>query len=198
VLWALFGLPVVFLTSEKVEGQEFASSYTSSATKNCRKVQESKPGEGDWVIFSCPGQGGLLVRLSEDDLRQSVSVGRTLNAAAQEPAATQTFGTFNSTHDTIEWRGPKGGAPVAVIQRWRLADPEKAEDARAAASLLVVTRVPPGPVCHVAYVDAKTNRDANNLARRAAEQIAAGFRCGAEPVRIVGTPGRGTQLATGR
>jgi len=51
-----------------------------------------------------------------------VSVGRTQTAAASEPAAKHWFAPFSSTTPTIEWRHPKGGAPVAIIQRWHLAD----------------------------------------------------------------------------
>jgi hypothetical protein len=46
--------------------------------------------------------------------------------------------------------------------------------------LLAVTRLPPGAVCHVAYVDVKANPDANELARRAADENAHDFKCGKE------------------
>ena len=41
--------------------------------------------------------------------------------------------------------------------------------------MLVVTRLPPGPVCHVGYVDARANADAKTLARQIADRDARGF-----------------------
>ena len=116
---------------------EFASAYTSAADHACRKVESSKPGEGEWTVQTCPGAGGYVIRLAVDDLRTTVSAGTTIAAAAKEPAAMQGFASFNRTHDTIEWRGAKGEAPFAIIQRWRLNDPMRFEDARGAVGLLV-------------------------------------------------------------
>ena len=38
--------------------------------------------------------------------------------------------------------------------------------------MLAVTRLSPGAVCHVAYVDVKANPNANELARKAADETA--------------------------
>ena len=43
--------------------------------------------------------------------------------------------------------------------------------------MLVVFRLPPGPVCKVAVVDLKANRDATALARKAADESARNFKC---------------------
>ena len=51
-----------------------------------------------------------------------------------------------------------------------------------------VTRLPPGPVCHVAYVDAIANKDANALANSAADDLTRSFDCRKDPT-IVGKPG---------
>jgi len=186
---------VLAVAGPQAPAAEMVSAYTSAADKACTKVESSKPGEGEWVVLACPGSGGYVIRLAIDDLRTTVSAGTTLAAAAKEPAATQGFRTFNRTHDTIEWRGMKGEAPFALIQRWRLNDPMRFEDARGVVELLVVTRLPSGPVCHVAYIDVKANAGANELARRAAEEIARGFKCGSDKVHIVGERGRAVELA---
>lgn len=65
-------------------------------------------------------------------------------------------------------------------------------------AMLVVTRLPPGPVCHVAYVDAVANPAANELARKAADDFARGFTCGKDEVKIIGAGGRAVELATMR
>ena len=60
--------------------------------------------------------------------------------------------------------------------------------------MLVVTRLPPGAVCHIAYIDVAANANANELARKAAD-TARSFDCAKDKVRIEGTPGRATELA---
>ena len=48
---------------------------------------------------------------------------------------------------------------------------------------MVVTRLPPGAVCHVAYVDVRANPNPNELARKAADEIARDFKCGKDEVK---------------
>lgn len=64
--------------------------------------------------------------------------------------------------------------------------------------LLAVTRLPPGAVCHVAYVDVKANPDANELARRAADENARDFKCGKDELKVIGAGGRAVELAQRR
>jgi hypothetical protein len=59
----------------------------------------------------------------------------------------------------------------------------------------VVTRLPPGAVCHVAYIDVQGNPNANELARKAADETARGFQCGKDEVQVIGENGRAAQLA---
>src|ERR1700741_4188196 len=170
--------------------ETIGSSYTSTAPKDCR-VKSANNGVDDSTIRICPGKHGLFVRISEDDLRESVSVGRNRLGASREPAAQTWFGPFNSTTNTVEWRAANGRA-YAIIQRWHIADnadPDK--DGRPVAKpMLAVTRLSPGPVCHVAYVDVQANPDANELARKAADDFARDFRCGKDKVKTVGKSGR--------
>jgi hypothetical protein len=89
------------------------------------------------------------------------------------------------------------GKPFAIIQRWHIAD-NNDEDNKGrpiARPMLAVTRLPPGPVCHVAYVDVQANRDANALAREAADEAARGFACGKDEVKVIGATGRAVELA---
>ncbi|WP_315831575.1 hypothetical protein [Bradyrhizobium prioriisuperbiae] len=216
-----------------------ASIYTSTADKACRKVSSVKVGDDEEYGSEriCPGAAGLVVLKIEQDLREIISVGRNRKQAGAEPAASQSFGPFNSTTDTIEWRSGSDGKPFAMIQRWHIADNsdtgansakvdtgfalEFAPDnkrrvfftrtgthfARKRADkdgrpitkqMLVVTRLPPGAVCHVAYVDVKANPNANAVARKAADDMARSFDCARDKVTSAGEKGRTTELALPR
>ncbi|WP_426527450.1 hypothetical protein [Bradyrhizobium sp. McL0615] len=173
--------------------QTFSSSYTSSAEKDCRTIGKPKDVSTKQV---CPGKSGLVVLISEDDLRQTVSVGPNPAAAAKEPAAETGFAPFNSTGQTIEWRAVDG-KPFAIIQRWLIADNDDLDKAGSPTSkpVLAVTRLPPGPVCHVAYIDGQANRNPNELARQAADEFARDFKCGKDEVKVVGEKGAAVGLA---
>jgi hypothetical protein len=178
--------------------QTFGSTYTSTAPRDCR-VRSAGNGVDDSTIRVCPGKAGLVVVVSEDDLRETVSVGRSRAAADKEPAAQARFGPFNSTTTTVEWRAANG-KPFAIIQRWHIADnSDEDKDGRPIAKpLLVVTRLQPGPVCHVAYVDAQANPTPNEIARKAADEFARNFDCGKDEVKVLGESGRAAELAVRR
>jgi len=183
-----------FGAAAPASAQTFGSSYTSTAPKDCR-VKSAGNEVDDSTIRTCPGKAGLVVVISEDDLRETVSVGRTRAAAANEPAAGAGFGPFNSTEHTVEWR-TVNGKPFAIIQRWHIADNSDADkNGRPIAKpMLAVTRLPPGPVCHVAYVDAQANPNPNELARKAADELARDFKCGKDEVKVIGETGRAVSL----
>jgi hypothetical protein len=178
--------------------QTIGSLYTSTAPGDCR-VSGAGNRVDDSTTRFCPGKAGLGVLVSEDDLRETVSVGRSRAAAASEPAARAWFGPFNSSHPTVEWRA-QDGKPFAIIQRWHLDDnaDEDKNGRPTAKPMLVVTRLPPGPVCHVAYVDVTANPDANERARKAADEFARGFQCGKDEIKVIGTRGRAGELAVRR
>src|SRR5215213_521230 len=176
------------------DAQTCSSSYTSTAPKDCRTV--GKPGDNGSTTQVCPGKSGLVVVVSEDDLRQTVSVGPHRAAASKEPAAEAGFAPFNSTASTVEWRAVDG-KPFAIIQRWLIADNNDLDKAGTPTSkpMLAVTRLPPGPVCHVAYIDGQANRNANELARQAADEFARDFKCGKDEVKVIGEKGAAVNLA---
>jgi hypothetical protein len=194
------GLAVLMtcLGLNSAHAQSAGSSYSSTAPKDCRQIGKPSDLDGSTTRV-CPGKGGLVVLITEDDLREVVSVGRNRKQAAEEPAANVWFAPFNSSETTVEWR-TAGAKPFAIIQRWHIADnsdPDKQGRPNTKA-MLVVTRLPPGPVCHVAYVDAIANPTANELARKAADDLARDFTCGKDQVKIIGAPGRAVELATMR
>jgi hypothetical protein len=179
----------------QANAQTFSSSYTSTAPKDCRMIGKPSELDGSTTRF-CPGKSGLGVLISEDDLRETVSVGRNRIAAAKEPAAQVWFGPFNSTTNTVEWR-VVDGKPFAIIQRWHIADngDEDKNGRPTAKPMLAVTRLPPGEVCHVAYIDAQANPNPNELARKAADELARNFKCGKDEVQVIGETGTAVRLA---
>jgi hypothetical protein len=191
-LTALFAAVSSLLSS--ASAQTFSSSYTSAAPKDCSNVGKSRDNDGATQV--CPGKSGLVVVVSEGDLRQTVSIGPTPAAAAKEPAANVWFAPFNSAANTVEWRAADG-KPFAIIQRWLIADNDDLDKSGTPTNkpVLAVTRLPPGPVCHVAYVDGQANRNANELARQAADEFARDFKCGKDDVKVVGEKGAAVNLA---
>jgi hypothetical protein len=94
---------------------------------------------------------------------------------------------------TVEWRIEKtdGKArPFATILRWNVVTPDDREKAtgpiKSTGRVLVVTRLGPGGTCHVGYVDAKANPDANELARKIADEKARTFKCGKDKAIVSG------------
>jgi hypothetical protein len=194
----LGALGLTVLLASAAHAQAPQSDYTKAGETACKLRSKNKAGEEmPWTESTCPGRAGYVLRIFDGDLRQTVSVGRTVAAAAKEKAAEQSFGPFNSAGATVEWRS-RGGKPFAIIQRWRLQDTEGKLDAKGDlpdVQLLVVTRTPPGAVCHVAYIDVAANPDANALARQVADERAAGFDCKNDKIVLVGKPGRASALA---
>lgn len=130
--------------------------------------------------FSCSGQGGFGVLFAESDLRQSLFFGYVGSWYGDD--AWESFGPFNQTNDTVEWR-LSGGRPFATILRWFIenSNPDTgAPDEAHRGQVLVVSRVAQpgeGGACVVGYVDALANPNANEMARNVADTLAADFTC---------------------
>jgi hypothetical protein len=200
-------LPCAFLLSALIalaatssaSAQQNTSQYTSVAAKGCRKFESTKvSGDEIAAAFDCKGLAGYSVVVSEDDLRTTVAIGFNRLHAKDQPAFGQGFSPFNSVHDTLEWRiDGKTKKPFATIQRWRIADnTDLDKDSRPkTVGMLVITRVPPGLSCHVAYIDVAANENPNALAQKAADEFARGFDCRKDAVRVIGNKGRAADLA---
>jgi hypothetical protein len=176
----------------------FGSAYSTTAAANCWSA-DGKKNADDHASRICRGKAGLVIFVSVDDLRETVSIGRNRAEATREPAAQAWFGPFSSAAPRVEWR-MAGSLPFAIIQRWQIADQSDQDQTGRPRdkALLIVTRLAPGSVCHVAYVDASANPNADELARQAADESARSFACGTDPVKIIGNRGRAVELATQR
>lgn len=145
----------------------------------------------DYGSWRCTGHNGILVRISAGDQRTFISFGPN---AAKELAASETLASFNSEGKTIEWRIERGAGgkprPFATILRWNTTVTGD-DDKQVRGQVLVVTRLGPGGVCHVGYVDGRANANANELAVNLADERARTFRCGKDKPVIVGEKGPG-------
>lgn len=201
-------LPCAFLLSalaavaatSSASAQQNTSQYTSVAAKGCKKFESTKvSGDEIAAVFECRGLPGYSVVVGEDDLRTFVAIGFNRMHAKEQPALGQGFAPFNSVHDTLEWRiDAKTKKPFATIQRWRIADnTDLDKDSRPkTVGLLVVTRIPAGPSCHVAYIDVAANEKPNELAQKAADDLAQKFDCKKDAVHFIGNKGRAAELAS--
>jgi hypothetical protein len=102
-----------------------------------------------------------------------------------QTAATQTLPLFNTISDTLEWR-LSNGKPFATILRFHW-DSDNGQG-----STLVVTKLDKTDACHVAYVTATENPNANVLARKLADTLARGFDCANDRVHQYGPDGNRT------
>ena len=169
-------------------GQAAESSYTVLDLDKCSHT----PGKADedYGEWRCHGFAGIPVYVSAGDQRSFISYGRK---GEDEPAARQTLAAFNGEGKAIEWRWerPAHGKikPFATIVRWSTTVSSGDEVVRG--EVLVVTRLAPGAVCHIGYVDARANADAEALARKIADETTRNFRCGTDKPLTLGSKGPG-------
>ena len=173
--------------------QTVESAYTKFDAKTCKHTKGTEVEDyGSWL---CAGYAGLRVQLSAADQRMTVAFGPTKKT---DLAQSQTLPGFNDIYEgTVEWRIEKSAdgklRPFATILRWNVMTPQDRDKAtgptKATGRVLVVTRLGPGGSCHVGYVDARANPDANELARKLADAHARTFKCGKDKRIVVGLKG---------
>lgn len=160
------------LAALPVAAQTIDSAYTDVDLDACTEVSADEMG----ASFACEGYDGIPVSIAEGDLRFFVSYGDT---ADEEKAASQTLPPFNTLGKKIEWR-LADGVPFATILRFFV----QREGSETDGQVLVVTKLGEGETCQVAYIDALANKNANELARQAADDFAADFDCEDDPVTV--------------
>lgn len=167
--------------------QDIVSSYTPLDLDKCRHV--SGKDEEDYGAWRCAGFQGIVVRITAGDMRMYVSYGRN---AKNEPAARETLASFHGEGTAIEWRSERIAGklkPFATVMRFRTTVQDG--DNNVPGQVLVVTRLGPGPVCRVGYVDGRANSDANALAQKIADEHARTFKCGSDKPVFLGNKGPG-------
>lgn len=171
-------LMLALVASGQALAGEIRSEYTKlDPQKDCTVFSAAQEGDGDWANLTCNGYRGYPVLIYYGDLRESLHYG--FPPGGDLAPRWESFGGFNSTGGTIEWRveeGNNGPVPYATIHRWTVSDGD------GEIQVLVVEKVaPPGPVgdgCVVGYVVASGNAGANQQARDVADDYARDFACG--------------------
>ena len=155
----------------------FTSAYTDINLDECLVLDADDFG----ASWACPGYKGYPLMVSEGDLRFSLGYGFNIGT----DRFFQTLPPFNTLGAKLEWRLSNAlgrWMPIATIVRYHTADPETGEDK---GQVLVVTQLIEGNTCHIAYIDAVANADANEKARAAAD-ASGDFDCASDEVEIIG------------
>ena len=192
--WVIAGaVALVVLGVSPAIGETIESATTPFNVDKCRHTPGTEPEDSG--VWRCKGYGGIAVVIAEGDARVYVSYGPR---AAHEPAAAETLAALNGEGKQIEWRIARARdgkrRPFATIMRWTTAvvtDDPKVEDGTVRGEVLVVTRLGPGGVCHVGYVDGRQNANADDLAREIADRHARNFRCRKDKPIVLGETGPG-------
>ena len=134
--------------------------------------------------LACPGYKGYPLLIRDGDLRMFVSYG--FDARERDGGEPDDAG-FNTIGEKLEWliadHPDLGEQPAATILRYHL---DRSEGFIPDTQVLVVTKIEPGNTCHVAYIDALANRNANVLARQAAADLVPGWDCRTMEIRRIG------------
>ncbi len=156
----------------------FTSAYTDINLDECLVLEADDFG----ASWACPGYKGFPLMVQEGDLRFALRYGFNVD---KESGGTQTLPPFNNIGPKLEWRLSNASGrwlPIATILRYFTADPETGVDK---GQVLVVTQIKEGNSCHIAHIDALANKNANELAREAADK-AGDFDCALDEVEVIG------------
>jgi hypothetical protein len=161
------------------------SNYTTFDADKCK--HEPGTEEEDYGSWECSGYAGIPILLSAGDQRMYVSFGKVDD---DNIALSQTFPGFNDVYKgTVEWR-TIDSKPFATILRWNVMTGKDQENATGPISpsgrVLVVTKLSEDGTCQIGYVDARANPDANELARKIADEHAKDFQCAKDKPIVLG------------
>jgi hypothetical protein len=163
--------------------QPAQSRYVKFDLDKCTVVERDE--ESGSVVQHCKGADGFAFYVADGDLRFFLSYGPN---GREQRSFRQTLPPFNSINDMLELRSLIGAKePHATILRY-FTDSGMG-DGSPKGQVLVVTKLDGIDACHMAYVDALANPNANELARQAADSGET-FNCATDEPRIVGKSGK--------
>ena len=166
---------------------DIASAYTDlDSKKDCVTYAQAEQGDGDWANLVCSGYRGYPVLINYDDARESVYYGFPSDDMT---AVWESFSAFNGSGPKVEWRVETKGdiaVPFAAIHRRSVSNPE---DEKKSIDVLVVAKVAQPEQhegCTIGLVLATGNPQANEQARKLADEKGKTFACGKDKREVVG------------
>ncbi len=213
-MWERLSALAIFLwvlaLPSAVHGADYTSHYSDLDFATCEIVQENS--DFGFVQMKCPGAYGYDVYVTEADLRLYLSYKRegwnTVSEVPDDGAQTdvsqladtyeasdigQTLPPFNTLGLKLEWRvanTDEEADPFATIVRYNYQMPDD-KGGFVDGQILVVSRFRSGASCHVAYIDALANVNANLMAREVADKFFKGGTCPDARVPVLGLGGEG-------
>lgn len=146
---------------------------------------DERPADDEPVVFStCPGDSAWDVNLVLGEHGAGVAFSdRGLETQWAQSAPRD--GVFLSLGPVLEWRIDQADdTPFATILRWSWESWNDAGDGTVPAGQYLVVSALRGEgevgACHVAYVEARRQPNANQIARDAADLLAPDWQCGVE------------------
>jgi hypothetical protein len=174
-----------------VHAQAPESVYTELLKGRCRFISIDEETNEEQVK-RCPGHGGaaVLTRASHTSVYLGFRWSKKL--ASGDVVSGWSLG------DKVEWRGARNGkqlVPYATIVRVITKHPETM---RGGGHVLAVIRIEKQSACLAAAVDVSANKEANALAREAADTFARTFSCQKDKPRLFGPATEWTDQVIGR
>ena len=183
-----FLIPLAFAgLCQAAHAGDISSAYTDlDSKKDCVTYAQAEQGDGDWANLVCSGYRGYPVLINYDDARESVYYGFPSDDMT---AVWESFSAFNGSGPKVEWRIETKGdvaVPFATIHRRSVSDPQ---DEKKSTDVLVVAKVAQPEQhegCTVGLVLATGNTQANDQARKLADDKARTFACGKDKREVIG------------
>lgn len=167
---------------------DISSAYTDlDSKKDCVTYAQAEQGDGDWADLACSGYRGYPVLITYDDARESLFYG--FPPGGDMTSAWESFSAFNSSGAKIEWRIETTGdkaVPFAVIHRRTVSNPEDEKKSTDVLLIAKVAQMDAREGCTVGLVLATGNPQANDQARKLADEKARTFACGKDRFTTVG------------
>ncbi|MEN0041681.1 MAG: hypothetical protein AAF764_10150 [Pseudomonadota bacterium] len=180
-------LTAFFAVATFAEAMEMTSTYTKLDGPDCAQKAPPKTGENEYSLeegtLVCNGPKGFTATIHAYDGRSFMQFGDDFGEGEM---LGRTFMSFDMPGPAMEWR-LHDGVPVAMILRFKIGGLSAPGVKDGRGNVLVIHRLPGlgGPACHVAWVDAIANKNANEMAREVAD-AAPSFRCGTDKPHTFG------------
>ena len=166
------------------------SAYTELLKGRCKFISIDEETNEEQVK-RCPGHGGAQVLTRASHTTVYLSFRWSKSRVAEDVVSGWSLG------DKMEWRGARtrnGFEPYATIVRVIVKDPDTLVGG---GHVLAVMRIDKRDACLAAAVDVSANKEANALAREAADTIARTFVCGKDKPRVSGAATKWTEAVIG-